>query len=88
MPAVRPLGRDRLARLAAAALVASLATLPSGCSDTPTPTPVPTATDTATPVPTDTPSVTDTPEPTPTEEPIPLVILHTNDNYGETKECG
>jgi hypothetical protein len=36
--------------------------------------------------PTDAP--TDTPEPTATPAPLPLVILHTNDNWGETEPCG
>lgn len=29
-----------------------------------------------------------TPEPTPLPEPIALTVLHTNDNWGETKPCG
>ena len=31
---------------------------------------------------------TDTPEPTATPAPLQLVILHTNDNWGETEPCG
>ena len=37
-------------------------------------------------VPTETP--TDTPEPTATPAPLQLVVLHTNDNWGETEPCG
>jgi hypothetical protein len=28
------------------------------------------------------------PTPTPTAEPMQMVILHTNDNWGETEPCG
>jgi hypothetical protein len=31
---------------------------------------------------------TRTPSPVPTREPIQLVVLHTNDNWGETEPCG
>jgi hypothetical protein len=31
---------------------------------------------------------TDTPEPTATPAPLQLVVLHTNDNWGETEPCG
>ena len=41
---------------------------------------------TAPAVPTDTP--TDTPQPTATPAPLQLVVLHTNDNWGETEPCG
>ena len=49
-----------------------------------TPEAIPSAT--APVVPTETP--TDTPEPTATPTPLQLVILHTNDNWGETEPCG
>jgi len=42
------------------------------------------------PVPTPTPLPSDTPTPTPRPRPSPgqLVLLHTNDNWGETEPCG
>ena len=40
------------------------------------------------PLPTTTASPTDTPTPVPTPEPRQLVVLHTNDNWGETEPCG
>jgi hypothetical protein len=47
----------------------------------PTKTPLPT-------LPTKTPPPTRTPTPIPTREPVQLVVLHTNDNWGETEPCG
>lgn len=59
--------------------------LQSGVSPLPTATPLPSAT----PVPTPTPVPTLTPSPTPTPlPPVQLVVLHTNDNWGETEPCG
>ena len=42
------------------------------------------------PLPTPTPLPSDTPTPTPRPTPSPgqLVLLHTNDNWGETEPCG
>ncbi len=51
---------------------------------TESPSPVPTPTPTPTVSPTQTPTVS----PTPTAMPIQLVVLHTNDNWGETEPCG
>jgi hypothetical protein len=42
----------------------------------------------STQVPTETPLPTRTPAPSPTRKPIQLVVLHTNDNWGETEPCG
>lgn len=39
-------------------------------------------------VPTTAPLPTRTPIPIPTRESIELVVLHTNDNWGETEPCG
>lgn len=49
-----------------------------------------TAAPTSTPVPTPSPTSTSTPLPTPTPalQAIQLVVLHTNDNWGETEPCG
>lgn len=38
--------------------------------------------------PTPTSALTPTPKPGPQAEPIRLVVLHTNDNWGETAPCG
>lgn len=46
------------------------------------------ATATTTPTQTSVPTSTPVPSPTPTSEPLQLVILHTNDNWGETEPCG
>jgi hypothetical protein len=50
------------------------------------------ATALASSVPTAAPKSTDTPTPVPTATPVPepvdLVVLHTNDNWGETDPCG
>jgi len=35
-----------------------------------------------------TPLPTPVPTPTPTPAPLQLVVLHTNDNWGETEPCG
>lgn len=40
------------------------------------------------PVPASTPVPTQPPTPEPTRAPLQLVILHTNDNWGETEPCG
>ncbi len=56
--------------------VSPLATATLAPTSTPLPTP--------TPLPTSTP----TPMPTPALSPIQLVVLHTNDNWGETEPCG
>jgi hypothetical protein len=40
------------------------------------------------PVPTSTPVPTQPPTPLPTRAPLQLVVLHTNDNWGETEPCG
>ena len=84
--------RTRLC-FAATALLAFSLTLAS-CATGPAPTAlvdvgatpeaVPSATAPA--VPTDTP--TETPQPTDTPAPLQLVVLHTNDNWGETEPCG
>jgi hypothetical protein len=34
------------------------------------------------------PTATPVPTPTPTAAPVQMVILHTNDNWGETEPCG
>jgi PBP1b-binding outer membrane lipoprotein LpoB len=38
--------------------------------------------------PTDAPASTETPTPTPSPAPAELLVLHTNDNWGETEPCG
>jgi hypothetical protein len=40
------------------------------------------------PLPTPTPSPTDSPSGMPAPSPSQLVVLHTNDNWGETEPCG
>jgi hypothetical protein len=58
--------------------------LPTATRD-PTAAPLPTEpSPTATPVPTSAPTVT----PTPSLGSLELVVLHTNDNWGETEPCG
>ena len=42
----------------------------------------------STQVPIETPLPTGTPALSPTRKPIQLVVLHTNDNWGETEPCG
>jgi hypothetical protein len=66
--------------------VAIVASLPATSVVPATEPATPMPTDTATPLPTD----TATPAPTATQPPAPvdLVILHTNDNWGETEPCG
>jgi len=55
-------------------------------ADSPLPTPTATKAPSATLVPTFTPQPTPTPLPTPA--PGQIVVLHTNDNWGETEPCG
>jgi hypothetical protein len=80
-----PAGRE----LALATVLAALMAMPlTACRATPTPTPVPTPTPTSTSEASATPAATATPTAEPTAESFPLLVLHTNDNWGETLECG
>lgn len=65
-------------------IAACSATTPVGSSVSPL------ATGSASPLPTASAVPTETviPSPTPTREPVQLVVLHTNDNWGETEPCG
>jgi hypothetical protein len=80
-----------LHRLSTAAGLLALCLLAVGCAtDTPEATSPVSPTQPVLPVATSTavPTSTSVPTPTPTAEPVQVVILHTNDNWGETEPCG
>jgi hypothetical protein len=80
-----------LRSLSVVARILALCLAAVGCAaEMPEPASPISTTGSALPVATSTPVPTPTlaPVPTPTAEPVQVVILHTNDNWGETEPCG
>ncbi len=90
---------ERIKPLLPALLLLTLITVACSAPETTSPTdtaaitsptapPTVTAPVTDSPLPTPTKQPTATPPPSPTPPALQLVILHTNDNWGETEPCG